>query len=155
MCCESSGRWVYVELWTAAEIDCSCACFEWSVHCLVLYLAEGERVIRQFDLVCAEKQAFIFDLERSWGTSWWMSRSKGEQHVNRGKMKAGITLKISIQWPSQWKPFSALWDLQIRRPTLWVSPNTELMTGRCQHNIYTELHWAFWWKSTWNSCPGS
>lgn len=33
-------------------------------------------------------------------------------------MKAGVTLEISIQRPSQWKPFTALWNLQIKQPAL-------------------------------------
>lgn len=63
------------------------------------------------------------------------------------RMKAFfITLTISMLWPSQWRPFTTLWDLH-----LW---NAELTTGRRQRGTYAELRWGLWWKSGRNSCPG-
>lgn len=70
------------------ESDCS-KCKH--VLLCILHLAERqEHVILSLSLCTLNMLVFIFDLGKSRGTSWWMSCFKGEQHVNRGEMKAGV-----------------------------------------------------------------
>lgn len=72
-----------------------------------------------FELVHTEEHASIYvwfsKIRRDFTVDVMLKR----WIVNRGKMKAGVTLKMSIRWPGQWKPFTALWDLQIKQSTRW------------------------------------
>lgn len=91
---ETSGRWVEIKLWTAAVIDCSCVCFE--SHCSMRRRRHSACGVKpsevracdfEFEPVRAEERASIYIRfgRKSRGTLWWMSCSKGEQRVNRGK----------------------------------------------------------------------
>lgn len=140
----------------------SCVCFESDCskckHVLlcILHLAERqEHVILSLSLCTLNMLVFIFDLGKSRGTSRWMSCFKGEQHVNRGEMKAGVALKISAQWMpvnechsprcETFKSSSLPADLVHTLSSWRVTVSTA---------FNTESHRGLWWKDGWNSRPG-